>query len=306
MVHSSIHQQPNPESENMTEIKSPISLVDVAKNYGGFPQQMKALTYLQTAIYDKSQHGSIGWTFSRMYRDNTNGTPIDFIKVMEYFANLPHQVNALLYLENNTKISVLQEFANIWRTKETSLEVNLDLPWTPQTDSIYVSQANRMCFSSSVYMCAAFQFPEFKEKFSNDDAYLAYMLQFGDTTEGFAHVQALESLGLNPTFSTKLNLSQAIDLLNKKIPIAIGILHRGDVLSPTGGGHYIALKGYTEDRDKFYVNDPYGTLKDGYSSSVANGKNAVYDRYTLNHRWTVENPHDDDRSGWGLYITPKE
>jgi hypothetical protein len=46
----------------------------------------------------------------------------------------------------------------------------------------------------------------------------------------------------------------------------------------------------------YVVNDPYGSLNDGYTGSVTNGKGAVYKKSDLTHRWL---DHSKDKTGWG-------
>jgi hypothetical protein len=289
-------------------IQSPISLVNVAINYGGFQHQRDALSWLQTQVNDRDKHGSLGWIFARMYRDNEDGSMIDLVNVMEYYAGLEHQTNALKFLEENTLIDVLDQFAKQWRSAPTLPDaINLDIPWDPQTDSRYVSQANRMCFSSSVFMCAAYVSRAFANRFKRDDDYLSFLhARFGDTTDPNAHLRALTSLGLTPKFRTDLSLAACIKLLQSGTPVAIGFLHRGSHDAPSGGGHYAALRGFTKDRNTFFLNDPFGSLLDNppYSGNVINGRNVQYPRWILNNRFTPEVKGQDVSTGWGLYVTP--
>ena len=41
---------------------------------------------------------------------------ISLLNVTRYFTGLPHQVDAIEYLQNNVPEDVLQDFAKIWRT----------------------------------------------------------------------------------------------------------------------------------------------------------------------------------------------
>ena len=45
----------------------------------------------------------------------------------------------------------------------------------------------------------------------------------------------------------------------------------------------------------YIVHDPYGSLHDGYTGAVENGKAARYSRAELEARWTVDGPG----TGWG-------
>jgi hypothetical protein len=48
--------------------------------------------------------------------------------------------------------------------------------------------------------------------------------------------------------------------------------------------------------EDYVVNDPYGSLNDGYTGAVTNGKGAVYKRSDLQHRWLAKGK---DKTGWG-------
>jgi len=79
----------------------------------------------------------------------------------------------------------------------------------------------------------------------------------------------------------------------------IGILHRGSLSAPTGG-HMVVVIGKTPSGD-YVVNDPYGSLNDGYTGSVFNGKGAVYKKSDLSRRWV---PNGND--GWGRIFDVKK
>ena len=59
------------------------------------------------------------------------------------------------------------------------------------------------------------------------------------------------------------------------------------------------VRGLKENGD-FIVNDPYGSVNDGYSGPPENGKGAVYSRKMLTSRWLPEGP----TSGWGRKFQP--
>jgi len=48
--------------------------------------------------------------------------------------------------------------------------------------------------------------------------------------------------------------------------------------------------------EDFVVNDPYGSLNDGYTGAVTNGKGAVYRKSDLQYRWLTKGK---DKTGWG-------
>jgi hypothetical protein len=51
----------------------------------------------------------------------------------------------------------------------------------------------------------------------------------------------------------------------------------------------------------YVVNDPYGSLNDGYTGAVSNGKGAVYKKSELARRWC---PAGND--GWGRIFDAKK
>ena len=54
--------------------------------------------------------------------------------------------------------------------------------------------------------------------------------------------------------------------------------------------------------EDYVVNDPYGSLNDGYTGAVANGKGVVYTKSVLAKRWTPDGP----KSGWGRIFDAKK
>jgi hypothetical protein len=61
----------------------------------------------------------------------------------------------------------------------------------------------------------------------------------------------------------------------------------------------IACIGKT-DKGDYVFRDPYGSLHDGYSGPVINGRQVVYSRMELEKRWTA----DGVKSGWGRIFEP--
>ena len=83
--------------------------------------------------------------------------------------------------------------------------IQLAVPYFSQRDSA-TSQGERMCFSSSCAMAAAFLKPGcLIGKGQADDRYLQLVQRYGDSTDAAAQVQALASL--EDRKSTRLNSS---------------------------------------------------------------------------------------------------
>lgn len=49
----------------------------------------------------------------------------DLVQCGNYFKNLPHQIQALQYLQKNTSLEVLREFTKIWRATENVVDLKL-------------------------------------------------------------------------------------------------------------------------------------------------------------------------------------
>jgi hypothetical protein len=65
----------------------------------------------------------------------------------------------------------------------------------------------------------------------------------------------------------------------------------------------IVVIGKTEDGNSYVVNDPYGSLNDGYTSAVTNGKSARYSKEVLKYRWLEGGK---DNTGWGRTFDVKK
>jgi len=167
-------------------------------------------------------------------------------------------------------------------------EVRLAVPFFAQTDNKF--EPERTCNTSANAMASKF----LGAKISGDDEYYQYVIKYGDTTSPDAQTAALKELGIKSQWRTDLDFDDLDKSLSAGLPIVIGILHRGTLDNPTGGGHILVVIGRTVDGD-YIVHDPYGNVLDGYTSDVNNGKGAVYPKNVLKRRWTVEGAN----TGWG-------
>lgn len=280
-----------------------VNLIQVAAFWGDLPHQRSAAQWLQQQTENKTLHDNLAWEFARFYRDNDNGATINFVDVFNFYAGLPHQTVALEYLQSSLQSNVLVEFTTRWRAAPPIPQsANLPVPFFHQ-------RTPRTCFASSVSMMATYNSNIFRQRFpaaNGQNAYQRYVTDlhsnFGDTTDPNSHMRSLQSLGLSPVYRTDVSLSQVIELLKSGTAVAMGILHRGSMQNPTGGGHWFCARGFTEDRNFIYVNDPWGSLNDGYTGDINNGNNARYSREQMNFRFTVETPGQDSRHGWALYL----
>ena len=93
---------------------------------------------------------------------------------------------------------------------------------------------------------------------NGDLDYLAVLEQFGDTTDPFAHVEALRSFGVQCDFITNGSFALLEQQIDKGIPVPVGWLHQGDLRheGPSGGGHWSVVTGL--DNGDLVVCDPFG------------------------------------------------
>jgi hypothetical protein len=169
--------------------------------------------------------------------------------------------------------------------------VALALPFFDQTND--GPDGWRHCQSSSIAMNLAYLGAT---GIKDDLDYLRVVQRHGDTTQQAAHAAALAELKAPGRFVTSCSVAQAKAELDKGFGLAFGILHRGAVSAPTGGGHYIAIRGY--DARGWLVHDPYGELnlvRGGWArQGQGAGRNQHYSFANTNPRWLLEGPS----SGW--------
>jgi len=190
-------------------------------------------------------------------------------------------------------------WVRIYRTRPETPKSNiLPVPFFPQTDNY--RDANRTCNSSACAMCLEYFKPGTLKGPRGDDAYVQKVFAIGDTTDHLVQTRVLASYGIQSSFNYSLSFDDLDRELSNNRPIVIGILHRGPLSSPTGG-HMVVVIGKTPNGD-YVVNDPYGSLNDGYTGAVSNGKGAVYKRSDLVRRWTPDGP----KSGWGRIFQAKK
>jgi len=181
------------------------------------------------------------------------------------------------------------------------VEFPLDVPYYTQLDSEVWGQAERSCFSSAMAMALEYVDPELMD--GDDDWYLREVLKRGDTVSSTAQIETARALGFDVEFHTDGTEQDLLDQLDKGIPVPIGILHKGHVSQPTGGGHWITLIGYTDKH--FYVNDPMGDLSlvnGGYPAHKrGEGAGLKYTRKRTLKRWLIDGSGAD---GWYVSIKP--
>jgi hypothetical protein len=195
---------------------------------------------------------------------------------------------------------LLQDSSNwvrLYRSPSTPSKpsgILLNVPWYPQTDNYALPDST--CNSSACAMCLEFLKPgSLPPGPKGDDAYLRKVLAVGKSTDQSVQTRVLQGYGLNSVFRTNLDFSDLDRELASGRPIVLGILHRGPTHRPTrNSGHMIGCIGKT-DKGDYIFHDPYGSLHNGYSGPVSQGRQVIYSRMELEKRWTA----DGSKSGWG-------
>jgi hypothetical protein len=230
------------------------------------------------------------------------------VRAALYYAGEPHQDAALEALWGKLDNKDKEEFKAAYRGSEkpytqflgySSNGVYLDVPYFYQRDAKN-GHGERMCFSSSMAMALDYWDPDAIE--GDDDWYLEQVFKHGDTVSSIAQVQTARSLGFNVEFHMDGSQSEIEELLLRNIPVPIGVLHRGHVSNPSGGGHWVCVIGMTDTH--FFVHDPFGEMdliNGGYvATGPEDGFAQKYSKENLMKRWTIENGSD----GW--YVELKE
>ena len=226
-----------------------------------------------------------------------SGASISLCDAAKYYKGLAHQEKAWKALEASLSQAQLVMFAALYRdSQDESSEADLNslegTPYFYQRDS-KTGHGERMCQSSAIAMAIKYLEPT---SIYDDDEYISFVFDYGDTVSASAHVEALRSLGIPARFRTDGTEQALIDLLNSNIPVPIGILHKGHITHVSGGGHWVTLIGYT-DTD-FIVHDPFGNLDlvAGFYKKTGpkDGCAVKYDRKNLMKRWLIASNCD----GW--------
>ena len=215
-----------------------------------------------------------------------------------YDPNNPKHVAAVEQLEVDLTDSPLLDDTSNWvrifRTKPTVPGI-LQVPYYPQTDNY--RDAQRTCNSSACAMCLEYFKPGTLKGAKGDDAYVQKVFAIGDSTDHTVQTKVLANYGVKSHFSYNLSFADLDRELSAGRPVVIGIYHRGTLSAPTGGHMVVVIGKRGED---YVVNDPYGSLNDGYTGHVTNGKGAVYKKSDLNFRWLEKGK---DKTGWGRIFT---
>lgn len=178
-------------------------------------------------------------------------------------------------------------------------ERSLNVPYYSQRDSGLAGQAQRMCFSSSCAMLLAYLRPGAIVGANADDLYLITLKQYGDTTDPQAQLKTLASYGVRARFVQNAGWADIERQINRGVPVPCGFLHHGPSSKPSGGGHWLTVRGYTAEA--MIVNDPWGEMDVAGGRYLNNkGGNLRYSRRHWGPRWMVEGAG----TGWAIIAEP--
>jgi hypothetical protein len=236
----------------------------------------------------------------------TPGSIPDLVPFFEHWRGLPQQRAAIVQFWEAVPASLKKRDAawyETWQAAGKQAEPRtrsnpLEVPYYSQRDSD-TAHALRMCFSSSCAMLLKTLKPGTLQGPNGDDAYLGRVFRFGDTTDAGAQVKALASYGISARLDESCGWADLERQIDAGVPVPIGVLHKGPVSAPTGGGHWLVAIGYTQA--EIIVHDPFGEMdliRGGYVNS--RGARLRYSRQNLGRRWMVEGPG----TGWAIIAEP--
>lgn len=185
--------------------------------------------------------------------------------------------------------------SKLWGISQKATSVLLKVPYEYQLDNAS-GTGYRECFSSSCAMIA-----KFYGKVKSDDEYNAIRSKFGDTTDSQAQLAALRSLKLQARYVSNCAPGLLEVELRAGRPVAVGWLHQGTAQSPSGGGHWSVVIGFT-DAGHWILNDPNGEadlVNGGYVKNTG-GAGIKYSKERFNRRWMP----DGAATGWAILVKP--
>jgi hypothetical protein len=222
---------------------------------------------------------------------------IKLIDLCKYYKGLPHQMAAISELEeaiNKANPNILgreQTWFKTWSQVGKQASTNpLPTPYQSQRDNY--RDASRTCFSSS---CAMLLMTLKPGVIHSDDEYIKTMFTIGDTTNASVQIKALQHYGVKAEFRTNGNRALIKKQIDAGIPVPAGFLHHSSYQNASGGGHWLCIIGYDDERGSYIVHDPWGAMNvttGVYGSTY--GAKQHYPYATWEPRWMPDGPS----SGW--------
>ena len=223
----------------------------------------------------------------------------------------PHQRAAVVALDKGLTLPQRQQLTADWRAQGSPAAARpLAVPYFAQLDSA-TGHGFRMCFSSTCAMAAAFLKPGCLDgQGQPDDRYLLLVERFGDTTDPQAQIRALATLGIRARFRQDGSMEALTRQIAQGVPVPVGWLHKGPLVSPAGGGHWTLAIGWDSATREVIMHDPNGeaNLVGGnyVTTAVGSGKGARYSAKNWGLRW-MAGPGGPYRftpgTGWWLELS---
>ncbi|MEL7038904.1 MAG: C39 family peptidase [Cyanobacteria bacterium J06592_8] len=165
----------------------------------------------------------------------------------------------------------------------------LDVPYYSQRDNTV--DPGITCNPSSCCMVAEFIQPG--SFGGSDDEYIRQLYRgYGKAVEHDSHTRLLVDSGFKTEFRYDLDYSDLnASLFDRKLPVVIGVMHRGYYKTPTGS-HMMVIVGHDSHTGEYIGHDPWGQ---SFHYSNEDGSNVRLPLKSLNPRWLCEG----DNSGWG-------
>ena len=207
----------------------------------------------------------------------------------------PHQLAAFTGLDETLTNQQRQGFTDLWRaagSPAAAAQITNPLPTPYQSQRDNYRDAWRTCFSSSSAMLLMTLKPGV---IHSDDEYIKTVFTIGDTTNSTVQIKALHHYGLDARFKTNGNRALVQQQIDAGKPVPAGFLHHGSASAPSGGGHWLCIIGYDNERGSYIVHDPWGAMNvttGEYGSTF--GAKQYYAYKTFEPRWMVDGPS----SGW--------
>jgi len=216
-------------------------------------------------VLENKIKGDLEYKFSKLYRDNEDGSSINMKLVPLYYKGLPHQISALKWLEDQIT-SVIKE--NI---KSLNI-VDLKVPYFSQRDNT-VDPYQTCNVTSCAMVCSFYGIKPKDPSVQLEDEIEAYITKKYGEERRYYHdtlEKVLGEYGVEDKFLT----NALFDDLRTNIRQGNPVIYSGKF---TPSGHIIVIRGFDDNSQEWIVNDPYGEyFPSGYQNKSGEGLKYSY------------------------------
>lgn len=146
-------------------------------------------------------------------------------------------------------------------------------------DPSFFGSGSRQCCTTSNSMLADFLLKgdltkqaKVKSFAEPESIYMRLVTKYGDTIDHNAQTQALEDLGIQSYYSTRLSQADVIQSLQAGIPVVAGVAYKSS-------GHIVLIVGHDPIKKEWLLHDPYGS-RHGSADVYDVGVGGAYDPYS--------------------------